>query len=72
MDDRRWTMEGHAEKVLEAERQKVRSLYQERFPVVAGLWQILRTSKYFRFVPTWVPLVNSGLSFGHEQEWQFV
>jgi uncharacterized protein YhbP (UPF0306 family) len=64
-------MEDNAKKVPEAERQKVRSLYQERFPFVADLWQAVRTSEFLRFVPTWVRLINSGLSFGHKQEWQF-
>ena len=64
-------MEGHAEKVPEAERQKVMSLYPERFPVGAGLWQVVRTSEFFRFAPTWVRLIDNRLSFGHKQEWQF-
>jgi uncharacterized protein YhbP (UPF0306 family) len=70
MGDRRWTMGDNAKKVPEAERQMVISLYQERFPVVADFWQVMRTSRFFRFVPTRVRQINNRLSFGHKQEWQ--
>ncbi len=62
-------MQGDARRVVATERSRAQAVYQQRFPFVAALSELIGGSTLYHFVPTWVRWIDNRRGFGFQEEW---
>ena len=54
----------------ESQWERAWKIYQQKFPFVAGMKEIVARNRLYAFIPDWLRLVDNRRGFGFKQEWR--